>query len=61
MNAFDFDRPLDRRAAADCRKWNRYDADVLPLWVADMDFAVPEQVQASLRARIDHPALRRRC
>jgi cystathionine beta-lyase len=56
MDAFDFDRPLDRRAAADCRKCNRYDADVLPLWVADMDFAVPEQVQASLRARIDHPA-----
>ncbi len=56
MEKFDFDLPLDRRAAADCRKWNRYPADVLPLWVADMDFAVPRPVLEALRARVDHSA-----
>lgn len=56
MENLDFDLPLDRRAAADCRKWNRYPADVLPLWVADMDFAVPRPVLEALRARVDHAA-----
>ena len=55
MTEFDFDAPIDRRAAADCRKWNRYPADTLPMWVADMDFAVPEQIQAALRTRLAHP------
>jgi cystathionine beta-lyase len=52
----EFDAPHDRRASG-CNKWNRYDADVLPLWVADMDFAVPEPVCAALRTRLDHPVL----
>lgn len=30
-------------------------ADVTPLWVADMDFAVPECVIRALQARINHP------
>ena len=55
MTEFDFDAPIDRRAAADCRKWNRYPADTLPMWVADMDFAVPEAIQAALRTRLVHP------
>ena len=55
MTEFDFDAPIDRRAAADCRKWNRYPSDTLPMWVADMDFAVPEQIQAALRTRLTHP------
>ncbi len=29
--------------------------DVIPLWVADMDFASPEFVRQALRKRIDHP------
>jgi len=28
--------------------------DLLPLWVADMDFKVPEAVQEAMRERIDH-------
>jgi cystathionine beta-lyase len=31
-----------------------YDADVLPLWVADMDFPVAEPILQALRTRIDH-------
>jgi cystathionine beta-lyase len=51
--AFDFDRVVDRRAS-DSNKWHKYPADVLPLWVADMDFASPPAVIAALRARVEH-------
>ena len=50
---FDFDRPLDRRHS-DSTKWRTYDADVLPLWTADMDFAVPPPVIEALHARVSH-------
>ena len=36
----DFDRIIDRRNS-DSIKWNFYAPDVLPMWVADMDFEVP--------------------
>ncbi len=52
--AFDFDRVIDRRSLPG-DKWGRYAGrDVLPLWVADMDFAAPRQVLEALHARIDH-------
>jgi cystathionine beta-lyase len=51
-----FDTVIDRRASG-CVKWSRYDADVLPMWVADMDFAVAEPILHALRARLDHPVL----
>ena len=35
---FDFDRRIDRRPTAS-NKWRKFDKDVLPLWVTDMDFA----------------------
>ena len=51
---FDFDRIIDRRALPG-EKWGRYaDRDVLPLWVADMDFAAPPAIIDALHARIDH-------
>ncbi|RLC67007.1 MAG: putative C-S lyase, partial [Chloroflexi bacterium] len=40
---YDFDRIIDRRHT-DSVKWRRYEDDVLPLWVADMDFVSPEPV-----------------
>jgi len=55
--AFDFDRVIDRRGGAfrDSVKWNRYaGSDVLPLWVADMDFAAPPAVIAALQRRVAH-------
>ncbi len=51
--AFDFDTPVER-AGSDSMKWAKYPAGVLPLWVADMDFAVPPPVAAALHQRIDH-------
>ena len=54
---FDFDRPIDRLGGAcpDSVKWNRYRGrDVIPLWVADMDFAAPPAVVEALAARVAH-------
>lgn len=49
-----FDAAPDRRGS-DSVKWSRYAGrDVLPLWVADMDFAAPPPVLAALRQRLDH-------
>ncbi len=47
-----FDQVTDRRQTHSL-KWTRYPADVLPLWVADMDFPAPEPVRRALRAAID--------
>ncbi|MRD73581.1 putative C-S lyase [Rhodocyclus tenuis] len=55
--AFDFDQVIERRGG-DSMKWNRYAGrDVLPLWVADMDFAAPPAVLAAVRARLEHGIL----
>ena len=35
-------------------KWDRFPEDVLPLWVADMDFTSPPPVVAALKGRADH-------
>ncbi len=51
---FDFDRRIDRGSLPG-EKWGRYAGrDILPLWVADMDFAAPAAVTDALKARIDH-------
>ncbi len=50
----DFDRSIDRLDTGSS-KWSRYPADVLPLWVADMDFAVSPTIVAALRERLEHP------
>ena len=49
----DFDTPVDRTGTASF-KWDRYPPGVLPLWVADMDFASPPAVVEALRTRVDH-------
>jgi cysteine-S-conjugate beta-lyase len=50
---YDFDRVIDRRQT-ESNKWHKYPADVLPLWVADMDFRAPEPVIRALRERVEH-------
>ena len=51
---FDFDQPVDR-AGSDSLKWAKYAGrDVIPLWVADMDFAAPPAVLEALRERVGH-------
>lgn len=51
---FDFETTPDRRGS-DSNKWSRYATDVLPMWVADMDFAVAPVIVDALRERLAHP------
>ena len=47
-----FDTPIDRRHS-DSIKWSKYAGrDILPLWVADMDFAAPPAVLDALQQRV---------
>ncbi|HSF82730.1 MAG TPA: PatB family C-S lyase [Anaerolineales bacterium] len=50
---YDFDQLPDRRAT-ECNKWHHYPEDVLPMWVADMDFVSPEPVVQALLRRVEH-------
>jgi cystathionine beta-lyase len=52
---FDFDTPVDRRGTSSF-KWDLKgrEKDVLPLWVADMDFAAPPGVTEALLDRVSH-------
>jgi len=51
---FDFDHPPDRRGT-DSQKWQKFGArDVIPLWVADMDFRSPPAVIEALHRRVEH-------
>ncbi len=51
--AQDFSQVIERRGT-DSIKWNLYDRDVLPLWIADMDFLTAPAVREALRARVEH-------
>ncbi|MTI63280.1 MalY/PatB family protein [Methylophaga sp.] len=56
---FDFDAPLDRSGSNslkfDARQAYFGRADVMPMWVADMDFAAPPAVTEALVSRAQHP------
>ncbi|GBG12898.1 cystathionine beta-lyase [Novimethylophilus kurashikiensis] len=56
---FDFDREISRAGSSsvkyDGRRAYFGTEDVMPLWVADMDFAAPEAVTKALAARAAHP------
>ncbi len=50
---FDFETPIERRRT-DSQKWQKYEGrDVLPMWVADMDFRVAPAITDALHARVD--------
>ncbi|NIT58254.1 MAG: hypothetical protein GWN00_19095, partial [Aliifodinibius sp.] len=42
------------RKVTDSIKWNYYPEDVLPLWVADMDFLSAPEIIDALEKRVDH-------
>ena len=57
--AFDFDSCPDR-SVSDSTKWNKYAGrDVIPAWIADMDFRSAPPIVEALRARAE-PQPRRR-
>jgi cystathionine beta-lyase len=57
--AFNFDQEIQREnthsVKFDGRQQYFGTTDVSPLWVADMDFAVPECITRALQERINHP------
>ena len=53
VELFDFDTPIDRSNTAS-EKWERYAGrDIIPLWVADMDFRSPTAVIDALHQRVE--------
>jgi cystathionine beta-lyase len=48
---YSFDRIIDRRSNGSI-KWQMYDPDVLPMWVADMDFPSPPAIVEALQQSI---------
>lgn len=54
---FDFSTPIDRRDTRSI-KWDKYQGkDILPMWVADMDFKTPPAILESLKKEIEHGVL----
>jgi cystathionine beta-lyase len=53
----DFIEVPDRRKFSNSIKWNRYPQDVLPMWIADMDFPAPEPILAALHKAVVHGVL----
>lgn len=50
-----FDEVINRKGT-NCTKWDRYpNNDVIPLWIADMDFPCISQVQQAIVKRAQHP------
>lgn len=50
---FNFDMVSDR-FSSESIKWHKYGSDILPLWVADMDFKSPNEVVDALQRRVAH-------
>jgi cystathionine beta-lyase len=51
-----FDKIIDRRPTNSV-KWHVFGEDVLPMWVADMDFAAPPPILDALHSATDHGVL----
>lgn len=47
----------DRRTIFNKTKWTWYEKDVLPMWVADMDFPTPKPILDALHKHLDHGVL----
>ena len=53
---YNFDETIERRNS-NSMKWTLYPADVLPFWVADMDFRTPQPILDALQATLEHGVL----
>jgi cystathionine beta-lyase len=54
MDDFSIDLEIAALRHSDSAKWTRYGPDVLPLWVADMDFAISPSIRQALIERANH-------
>ena len=54
MMKYDFDEIVERRGTG-CVKWDESpSADIIPLWVADMDFKAAPAIEEAIRKRAEH-------
>lgn len=57
---YDFDQVLER-VGTSCSKWDSKESyrtgKVIPMWVADMDFAIAEPIKEKLYQRMKHPIM----
>ena len=53
MNTYNFDELIERRGTG-CVKWDEAPAEVIPMWVADMDFKVAPAIQKAIQKRAEH-------
>ena len=56
---YDFDEKIERRGTG-CVKYDLLPSefgreDLIPLWVADMDFRTPDFITDAIRRRLEHP------
>ncbi len=54
--AYNFDEIIERKGTG-CVKYDKTPKGLIPLWVADMDFATPDFVMEAIRRRLDCPVL----
>jgi cystathionine beta-lyase len=52
--AYNFDKIPDRRAINLVNKWTWYPRNVLPMWIADMDFPAPPAILNALQKFLEH-------
>ncbi len=53
----DFNQVPNRRRSSNSIKWQYYPKDVLPMWVADMEFPAPKPILRALHKAVDHGVL----
>lgn len=61
MSNYNFDNVVDRKGT-NCTKWDivseiQESEDIIPLWIADMDFAIPNEILEAIKERANHPIL----
>lgn len=52
-----FNETPNRRSNSNSIKWQFYPKDVLPMWVADMEFPAPKPILRALHKAVDHGVL----
>lgn len=55
--AYNFDLIPNRRNPNVLNKWTWYSKDILPMWVADMDFLAPKPILDALHKAVEHGVL----
>ncbi|MBK8418612.1 aminotransferase class I/II-fold pyridoxal phosphate-dependent enzyme [Candidatus Villigracilis saccharophilus] len=53
----DFNQVPNRRRSSNSIKWQYYSKEVLPMWVADMEFPAPKPILRALHKAVDHGVL----